>query len=222
MHANFPCRILFICHIFKLCASQYFLLGIALNTSCFENDELHINTSYQLENYIFTHFEKMTKITKQYDNFCEKYKNVSWLIDQNVDFNGMTNDFKIKQYFQFMGYNDRYVFIVYIKPQFNELNCNQTLTNAIYDSFIVKNVKKPNEDDTEHIKKNYERFYNKEIVCIVFSTDLDMPYYIDWKNKEGENIIIFVEEIILNILNEKNPILILKRTDYNISGKKNK
>jgi len=171
-----------------------------LCNSCFENDELHINTSYQLENYIFTHFEKMTKITKQYDNFCEKYKNVSWLIDQNVDFNGMTNDFKIKQYFQFMGYNDRYVFIVYIKPQFNELNCNQTLTNAIYDSFIVKNVKKPNEDDTEHIKKNYERFYNKEIVCIVFSTDLDMPYYIDWKNKEGENILNTQFDMILHII----------------------
>jgi len=47
-------------------------------------------------------------------------------------------------------------------------------------------------------------------------------YIYKFTNKEGENIIIFVEEIILNILNEKNPILILKRTDYNISGKKNK
>jgi len=142
----------------------------------------------------------MTKITKQYDNFCEKYKNVSWLIDHHVDFNGMTNDFKIKQYFQLMGYNDRYVFIVYIKPQFNELNYNQTLTNAIYDTFIVKNVKKPNEDDKEHIKKNYEKFYNKEIVCIVFSTDLDIPYYIDWKNKEGENILNTQTDIVLHMI----------------------
>ena len=31
-------------------------------------------------------------------------------------------------------------------------------------------------------------------------------YIYKFTNKEGENIIIFVEEIILNILNEKNPI----------------
>lgn len=171
-----------------------------LCNSCFENDELQINTSYQLENYIFTHFEKMEKITNQYNNFCEKYKNVSWLISQNVAFNGITNDFTINHKFQLIGYNDRYVFIVYIKPQFNELNYNQTLTNATYDSFIVKNVKKPNEDDKEHIKTNYERFYNKEIICIVFSTDLDMPYYIDWKNKEGENILNIRLDMVRHII----------------------
>lgn len=37
--------------------------------------------------------------------------------------------------------------------------------------------------------------------------------------KSGENIIIFIEEIILSLVNEKNPILIVKRTDYNLSGK---
>ena len=37
--------------------------------------------------------------------------------------------------------------------------------------------------------------------------------------KQEENIIIFIEEIILNLLDDKNPIIILKRTDYNISGK---
>jgi hypothetical protein len=41
--------------------------------------------------------------------------------------------------------------------------------------------------------------------------------------EQEQNIIIFIEEIILNIANEKNPILIIKRTDYNIiSKKKNK
>ena len=39
--------------------------------------------------------------------------------------------------------------------------------------------------------------------------------------KLGDNYIIFIEEIILNILDEKNPILILKRNDYKISGKLN-
>ena len=39
--------------------------------------------------------------------------------------------------------------------------------------------------------------------------------------KLGDNLRIFIEEIILNILDEKNPILMLKRTDYKISGKLN-
>jgi hypothetical protein len=180
--------------------SETLLHSNCLCNSCFENHELNENTSYGLENYIFTHFEKMEKITKQYNDFCEKYKNVSWLIDHYVDFNGMSNDLKITQRFQFIGYNDEFVFIVYIKPQFNELNYNQILTNAIYDSFIVKNIKKPNEDDKEHIKKNYKNFYNKEVICIVFSTDLDIPYYIDWKNKEGENILNTQLNMILHMI----------------------
>jgi hypothetical protein len=37
-------------------------------------------------------------------------------------------------------------------------------------------------------------------------------------NKE-KNIIVFIEEIILDIVNEKNPILIIKLSEFNILGK---
>lgn len=40
--------------------------------------------------------------------------------------------------------------------------------------------------------------------------------------QKGENVIIFIEEIIFDLLNDKNPIIILKRTDSNISGNYNK
>jgi competence CoiA-like predicted nuclease len=188
-----------------------------LHTNClcntyFNNNELSLNDSYNLDNYIYTHFEKIHKIMKQYDDFCEKYKSVSWLINQQLYFNGKTDDFEIKQQFKLIGYNDECVFIVYIKPQFNELNYNQVLTNALYDSFIVKNIKKPLDNDIEHIKK-YKKFHNKEVICIIFSTELDNPYYIDWKNKEHYNILNTQLNIILHTIN--NDII----TKYEIENK---
>ncbi len=178
-----------------------------LHTDClcnnfFGSDEINTNGSRELQNYIFKHFEKMEKITNQYNNFCEKYNKVNWLIDHQVEFNGSTNDFEIKQQFSFIGYNGDYVFIIYIKPQFNELNYNQFLIDALYDSFIIKNIKKPVEDDKDHVKKNYERFFGKEIICVVFSTDLEDPFYIDWKNSEQENILNNKLSIIMNIIHD--------------------
>jgi len=177
----------------------------SLHTNClcnksFGTDEINTNGSFELQNYIFTHFEKMDKITNQYNNFCEKYNKVNWLTDHQVEFNGSTNDFEIKQNFSVIGYNDDYVFIIYVKPQFNELNYNQVLINSVYDSFIIKNIKKPVEDDKEHVKNNYEKFYGKEIICVIFSTDLDKPFYIDWKNNEQENILNNKLNIIRNII----------------------
>lgn len=51
--------------------------------------------------------------------------------------------------------------------------------------------------------------------------EIDEYTYISSQNQNLEdNIIIFIEEIILNILNDKNPILIFKSNDYKNSGKK--
>ena len=171
-----------------------------LCNDCFDNSDIELNKVYELENYIFTHFEKMDKISQQYDDFCKKYKNVNWLIDHSVEFNGTTNDFEIKQQFKFIGYNNDCVFIVYIKPQFNELNYNQVLTNAVYDSFIITNIKKPSEGDKDRIKQNHKKFSNKEVICIVFSTDLDEPYYINWKDKEKNNILNNNSTMILHMI----------------------
>ena len=45
--------------------------------------------------------------------------------------------------------------------------------------------------------------------------------YISSQNKkEEDNLIIFIEEIIHNIITDKNPILIFKSIEYNFSGKK--
>lgn len=179
----------------------------SFHTNClckklFGSDKINTNGSRELENYIFTHFEKMEKITNQYNDFCEKYSQVNWLIDHHVEFNGTTNDFKIKQQFSVIGYNDDYVFIVYIKPQFNDLNYNKVLIDAVYDSFIIKNVKKPLEDDKEHVKNNYKKFYGKEVICVIFSTDLDKPFYIDWKTSEQENILNSKLSIVRNIIHD--------------------
>jgi hypothetical protein len=47
--------------------------------------------------------------------------------------------------------------------------------------------------------------------------------YISSQNQRQEdNIIIFIEEIILNILKDKNPILIFNSIDYKLSGKNKK
>ena len=143
-----------------------------LCNKCFtSNISLKINNS--LESYICVHFEKMNKITNNYKFFCDLYPNISWLINHPIYFNGKTNDYNIYKHYQLIGYDNDNIIIAYIKPQFNALNYNQILMDAVFDTYLVKNVKKSDSN------KNYKRFFGKKIVSVVFTTDLYDPYYID-------------------------------------------
>jgi competence CoiA-like predicted nuclease len=175
---------------------------------CFDYDKSSTKQSINntLESYIYTHFEKMNKISNNYEQFCLLYPSVNWLVDHTINFDGKTPEFKISKHFSLIGYDDNTAFVAYVKPQFNSLNYNITIMDAIFDTFIVKHVKK--NETTE----NYRRFANKKVICVVFSTDLSEPYYIQWTDNDTTNNKDVIDENSDVILNNIKQSIISKYT----------
>jgi hypothetical protein len=157
---------------------------------CFDTDKSIKQNNNTLESYIYTHFEKMNKISNNYTQFCLLYPSINWLIDHTINFDGKTTEFNISKQFTLIGYDNDTVVIAYVKPQFNSLNYNITIMDSIFDTFIVKHVKQ--KDNTD----NYYKFSNKKVVCVVFSTDLTEPFYIQWQDNNNNDIIDINDNII--------------------------
>ena len=129
----------------------------------------------RMKDYLKNHFDKVKDIKNTLKIFHEKYPKISWLINQPVSYNGHNDNYKLwKEKFQLIGYDDENVIIGYVKPQFNQLNYNEVLMSSIFDTYLVSNSKKDQE--------NYKRFNGKKIKTVVFSLDHKEPYYIDWEN----------------------------------------
>jgi hypothetical protein len=159
-----------------------------------------------MNNYLLVHYENINKIGKIYDIFLNKYPKVNWLINHTIKYSGMNTDFKLHKKFKLIGWDENNVFIVYIKPQFNNLNYNHTLVDSIYDDFLIKYLKKPenDNDDNEYNKslQDYNKLANKTIRTIVFSLDNDIYHLFEWKNNE-KNLIIKNKAMLLDHIKNK-------------------
>jgi len=132
------------------------------------------------------------------------YPTINWNINHTLNFEGKNNQFELSKKLNLIGYNDEYVLLVYIKPQFNNLNYNELLIENIFDTFLIKNLKKSNDEDEDSENKilnDNKKFRGKKIVGIVLTTDLDEPYFINWVNSDGEDLIeksqTYIKEVIL-------------------------
>jgi hypothetical protein len=148
-----------------------------------------INNS--LESYICVHFEKMDKFSSIYRQFSSLYPNISWLLNYPVYFSGKTTDFNLHERYNLIGYDDGHVIIAYIKPQFNSLNYTQILMDAVFDAYLVKSA------------VGHKYFSGKKISCVVFTTDLDEPYYINMTNDVLERNETAIRRVIKETLLSK-------------------
>jgi len=166
------------------------------------NNKKHVIITSKINNmqlYLLNHFEKMNTIKNIMDMMYSKFPKINWLVN-NISFYEGNETFKIYNKCDFIGYNDTHVIISYIKPQFNQLNYNDVLLDSIYDTYFLYNIKKFDEKGEEN--NNYKRFNGKNIITCIFSLDLDEPYYIDWVNESGKNIIKENEGELLRLLYE--------------------
>ena len=177
-----------------------------LCNKCFTSD-ITLKPNNSLEPYICVHFEKINKITNNYKLFYDLYPNISWLINYPIYFNGKTNDYNIYKHYQLIGYDNNNVIIAYIKPQFNALNYNQILMDAVFDAYLVKNVQKNNSN------KSYDYFFGKKIVSVIFTTDLCEPYYINLTTDIFELNQMTIQDIIKEQISSK--YMIESKTIYN-------
>ena len=145
------------------CCKDYFTKDNDLNTK-----------DNEMQKYILNHYENINKVDIILDNFNSKYNNISWLINHPVNYNG-NKHFKLWNKFNLIGYNDKNVINCYIKPQLNSLNLEEIKLNSIYDTYLLQNINKE--------ENNYNRFNNKEIITCIFTFDTEEPQYLIW-NKE--------------------------------------
>ena len=193
--------------------SKSFNLDIKGHDNClcqkyFKNVKIIENNKNNITKYLKEHYEQITNINKIYEKFINDYPQINWLMNHKLYFNGNNTDFELKQYFNFIGYNDQNVFLVYIKPQLNNLNYNDVLINSIFDTFILQNILKPSDDDEKpSIKDNYNKFNNKNIKIIIFALDKDNYINIEWNNILDRKILIEkIKDKIINkyIIESKN------------------
>lgn len=162
----------------------------------FNTDKIETNNNIEkMSKYLTKHYEAIHNIGKVYEVFLEEYPKVNWLIDHYIRYNGTNDDFTLYNKFQLIGYDANNVFIVYAKPQFNELNLYTTLIDSIYDTFLIKNIKKLSHDIDVYNKclEDFKKFNNKKIITVVFSLDNKKYKMYEWdldlKNK------VIVEQI---------------------------
>ena len=157
------------------------------------------NVNNKMSNYLMTHYENIINIGKVYDIFIEKYPKVSWLIDHPIKYDTNNNDFEMKKQFKLIGYDNNDVYIIYLKPQFNELNYNNILIDSILDTMLVEKL---NDKLNSKNETNYEKFGNRNLTTILFSLDKKEYSTFQWKNKDN-NLVIKNKKMIINIIKEK-------------------
>ena len=166
-----------------------------------------INIDNRMHKYLMSHYELISRVGILYDDFLELNNNVNWLINHKLKYNGNNVDFEIDRKFKLIGYNEKTVYNVYLKPQLNELNYNETIMNSILDTFLLHSIKPPqevNENNEQNYNKeeqDYEKFANKKIITIVFSLDQKRYITLDWGNLVMTNRNVLVnkcKDILLN------------------------
>lgn len=134
------------------------------------------------KNNIQNHYECIININKLYDMLSKKYEKIEWNYYKYISFNGKNKNFNIYNNFKTIGINKNNIFIIYIKPQFNDLNNGKILCDCLKDAYLINKSK-----DIDS--------YNKNIISIIISPDLVQPYiiYNNYKikvyNKDILNII---------------------------------
>jgi hypothetical protein len=173
----------------------------------FQCNQVESNSKIKhMNKYLLTHYEQINNMGKIYDQFLASFPKVSWLIDHQINLHGNNNDFKINRKFQLIGYDNENIFIMYAKPQLNNLNYNQTLIDSIFDTFLINNVKKPFEDMDEKqynkTLKDYEKFNQKNIKTILFTLDSNDFVTLEWKD-DKENLITKHKDLIVEKIKDK-------------------
>ena len=178
------------------------------------NDNNNNNDDNDLYKYLLNHHEYIKNIGSIYDKFLNDFPNVNWLLSHNVKYSGSNEEFIINKIFDFIGYDDYNVYIIYLKPQINELNYNELLISSIIDTFIINSFNNDdsqiNEDNYDepinNINNNIHRFKNKTITTIIFSLNTNDYIKLDWgnliKDNNDELKRIFIDNIIINYIND--------------------
>ena len=165
------------------------------------------------QEYLCNHYERLNHITTLLDRFNTTYKGINWLYSYPVNI-GETNDFKVGGRYTMLGYNDKNVYVITIKPQLNDLNYNEFIIDSIVDTYLIMNIDKESE--------SYKKLHNKQILSCVLTMNKDDIFIVDWTAAIKENN-IYMRGLLFDMMNTRfgNMHLQYYNTFINIIGLNN-
>ena len=173
-HYNTPITILELYNIFHIYEKSY-QNHLRSHQHCLCKKMFRDNENGNtLTDYLVSHYEQMLKIDSLIGQIIQNHPGTSWNNDHSLrytDAEEITHSrFLIKSSCPFIGYNDKEVIVLYVKPVLNALNFNEIKTKSILDTFLIQNQLKCNE--------NYRKYNNKQINMYIVATNLTEPYRI--------------------------------------------
>lgn len=139
----------------------------------------------KMNEYLLTHYNNISHIDNIYNKFLLANLDVNWLYNHKINF-GENTEFKLSKRFELIGYDKSTVHIIYIKPQYNELNQNSILIDSIFDTFLISNIKKPDiqlidcAERHDKLASDYEKFGQKQVLTYIFSLNCDNYTTLSW------------------------------------------
>jgi len=134
------------------------------------DDTIKICKSYT-EHYI--HLQIIKNMCENFDKYVLEYYNFEhkklYNEDQKIFLAGNNNDFNIRNTYELLGHNDKYIINFIIEPQFCKLTYNKIFIRMLLEQYLVK-------------KSVYKHKYNKKrdikkIIHCIFSLDNEQPYF---------------------------------------------
>lgn len=150
----------------------------------FSNTESNNNATIEKnKKYLCNHYDRINHLTKLLNKFIESYPSISWLYNHSVKYtDGGSSEFEIYKHFRLIGYDKTNVYILNLKPQFNDMNLNSSYVDSITDSWLISNISKDS--------PNYPRFNGKKLISCFLSLDKDDIYQVEWDNFNEHNVIL--------------------------------
>lgn len=162
-------------------------------------DIVHIiqNPTDVLDKIIKFHYEAVAQLDKWWDGITNSHTNINYLTGYTVNLESKTEDISIFMNFRLIGYNKDEVYIFMITPHVTQLNITELVIDNIYQTFIVKNVKRYNKNNEE--AHQYIKFKNKQVITYIISLE-NKPIKLIWNDGKDVDFIHNETERLIEIL----------------------
>ena len=142
--------------------------------NCFNDCNFNNNSYDEIRKTIKNHYDNVKSINTTYCNY-KKYindklqiENMKYNVYHNINFGKKNKNFTIMNEYTIIGHSTNHVIYFIIKPQFNELNFNNIMVEAISNNFMISSC-------TPDYKNNHERYNNKKIYTCILTLDSVEP-----------------------------------------------
>ena len=152
-----------------------------------DNNNLDLKKYADIRSSIISHHSQITKIEIIFQNYIQHIKTKYQITKCNYNimhmiwYNNKEAEYSIRESYQIIANSNKYVIHFQIKPQFNMLNFNEIMFDAIFANFFLQNIDEEN--------NNNEKFGGKKIISCVISLDFEKPVFYEF-NIDKNDIVV--------------------------------